>query len=209
MKVLSIYNENFNKYGKILEEYNYSELFKELGKISMPENGIIYIASKKDFEEKEEITAFQNRGFGGIPIQIGCVCGSNDVLNCLEYHKSSEFNIAMDDVILILGDLRKIKDGKFNTADCEAFLVPAGTGVELYSTTLHYAPIGKEGKAYRMLCVLPKGTNADKIPFEEKDNDDKTCYGVNKWILAHIDYNDNTIFKGLIGKNINISDLEF
>lgn len=208
MKIISVYDEKFNKYGKVLKGYDYSEIFAELEKIPMPENGIIYIASKKEFEEKKEMTVFKNRGFGGLPIQIGCVCGKNDILNCLEYHKSSEFNIAMDDIILVLGDTRKIKDGKFDTSDCEAFYVPAGMGVELYGTTLHYAPIGKDNQFYRMICVLPKGTNAEKIPFDEFDSDDKMCYGVNKWIIAHNEYEDNTIYKGLTGKNIKLSDLE-
>ncbi len=208
MKILSVNDTKFKKYGKVLAGYDYSEIFEELKKIPLPESGIIYIASNENFESKKEKELFMNRGFGGTPIQIGCVCGSNDILNCLEYHKSSEFNIAMDDIILILGDERDIVAGKYNTEKCEAFFVPAGVGVELFGTTLHYAPMGKNNENYRMICVLPKGTNGEKVPFTKTDIEDEMCFGVNKWIMAHAEYDDDTIYKGLVGNNIKFSDLE-
>ena len=65
------------------------------------------------------------------------------MLNALEYHRSSEANVAATDVILLLGQQSDITDDfKYDTAQLEAFFVPAGTAVELYATTLHYTPIG-------------------------------------------------------------------
>lgn len=44
-------------------------------------------------------------------------------------------NIAVDDVVLLLGKQQDITvDDTYNTENIEAFLVPAGTGVELYAT---------------------------------------------------------------------------
>ena len=84
------------------------------------------------------------------------------MLNALEYHRSSEANVAATDVILLLGQQSDITDDfKYDTAQLEAFFVPAGTAVELYATTLHYTPIGtKENDyAFKTGVILPFGTN--------------------------------------------------
>src|SRR5699024_12860421 len=44
---------------------------------------------------------------------------------------------------------------------CEAFLVPAGTMIEVYATTLHYAPCSAQEKGFRCVVILPKGTNTE------------------------------------------------
>ena len=45
--------------------------------------------------------------------------------------------MALTDLILILGREQDIEgDGTYETAKMEAFLVPAGTVVEVYATTL-------------------------------------------------------------------------
>lgn len=55
-----------------------------------------------------------------------------------------------------------IEDGDiYDTAKVEAFFVPAGTGVELYATTLHYAPCTAQEGGFRCVVVLPKGTNEE------------------------------------------------
>lgn len=65
-------------------------------------------------------------------------------MNALEYHRSSELDIAQTDLILLLGMQQDIENGDiYDTSKVEAFLVPAGTGVELYATTLRYAPCKK------------------------------------------------------------------
>lgn len=41
----------------------------------------------------------------------------------------------------------------------EAFRIPSGTAVELYATTLHYAPCNASDGGFLVAVVLPKGTN--------------------------------------------------
>ena len=78
----------------------------------------------------------------------------------MEYHRSSEVSAAATDAILILGSQQDIADDwSFDTAKCEAFLVPKGTAVEIYATTLHYAPCSVGDERFRVTVVLPKGTN--------------------------------------------------
>ncbi len=162
MKIYNVNDEQFKEYGCVLDYYDYSELFKILADIEMPFDGIVYKTSIEELANCVSAKEIEIRGFGGYPVQLGCVIGKNRTMNCLEYHKSSEYNIAMDDIILILGREQDIVDGKYDSSQCKAFLVPAGVGVELYGTTLHYAPFNVNESGYRIICVLPRGTNAEK-----------------------------------------------
>ena len=53
----------------------------------------------------------------------------------------------------------------------EYFFVPAGTAVELYATTFHYAPCSVDGKEFRCGVVLPRGTN-EKLSAAPSDEDE-------------------------------------
>lgn len=206
MTVKSVFDAEFKKYGIVLEGYDFDELFCELGKCNVPSAGIEYVASVEALEKCEVMEELCNRGFGGLPIQIGYCNGINDTLNCLEYHKTSEFNIAKDDIILILGLQSDIVDGKYDTSKTEVFYVPAGVGVELYATTLHYAPCGLlPENPYQMACVLPKGTNQDRpIIKNEEVTEAKMCRGSNKWLLAHEESSEakSGAYVGLKGENL-------
>jgi len=210
IKVYPVTSKEFEDYGVVLDGYDYKELFDILGKTKIPKNGIDYVASVAELEKCDTAKEMEIRGFSSYPIQLGYVTGVNTVMNCLEYHKSSEYNIASDDIILILGKVQEIKNGRYNSDNCKAFFVPKGVGVELYATTLHYAPFSTTDKGYRVICVLPKGTNAAKIEFEEKNSEDKMCFGINKWLLAHENAPEisDGAYLGIDGKNIKFSDLE-
>ena len=211
MEVYKITDSEFSEYGKILEGYDFTSFLKNLSRLDIPENGIVYEASVKDLEQDKEFAKMRDRGFGGMPIQIGYVGGNNKILNCLEYHKSSEFNIALDDIVLVLGKQTEIVDGEFDTSLCKAFIVPAGCGVELYATTLHYAPMNVSDDGYRVACVLPRGTNGQKPQIDIVNVEDKMCAGSNKWLMAHLESSEaeNDMYVGLIGENITFSKLKF
>lgn len=211
MKVYKITDKEFKEYGKILEGYNFGEFFKALSMLEIPSEGICYEASVKALENDKVFSEMQNRGFGGMSIQIGYVGGNNKVLNCLEYHKSSEFNIALDDIVLVLGKQSEIKDEIFDTSKCKAFLVPANCGVELYATTLHYAPMNVSDVGYRVACVLPLGTNGEKPEFEISNTEDKMCAGSNKWLMVHSESDEakKGMYIGLKGENISFNKLIF
>lgn len=218
MEVINVSDQAFRPYGKVLEGYDFTELFRALGETSVPEEGIMYLASVPELEACAVFEELRDRGFGGMPVQAGCCNGKNDTLNCLEYHKSSEFNIAKDDIVLLLGLEQEIEDGEYDTAKVKAFYVPAGTGVELYGTTLHYAPCGYRGGEYRVVCVLPRGTNEEKTSCGSKEDggrvsckaagaEDKMCMAKNKWLLAHPESEEgkNGAYIGLTGENIKYS----
>lgn len=68
----------------------------------------------------------------------------------------------------------QIVDGMLDTAKIKAFKAPAGTLVEIYATTLHYAPCHcASEKGFRVLVALPQGTNTDKPVIANKSSEDK------------------------------------
>lgn len=206
MIVKSVYDAEFRRYGQVLEGYDFTELFDALSKCAVPEQGIAYVASVVKLERCAVFWELQNRGFGGIPVQLGYCSGRNDTLNCLEYHKSSEFNIAKDDIVLLLGFQGDMENGHYDTAQVQAFHVPAHTGVELYGTTLHYAPCGYyPADTYQVICVLPEGTNVG-VPDRNSapDGEDRMCLGTNKWLLAHPESEaaKQGAYVGLTGENL-------
>ena len=91
----------------------------------------------------------------------------------------------------------------------KAFRVPAGKVVEVYATTLHYAPCHTDADAgFRVAVVLPKGTNTAKPDYEPCNEEDRWMTARNKWLLAHPDSNEakNGAHIGLRGINIDIKE---
>ena len=216
MKVKQVTDTSFRKYGKILTGIDFSEIYNVLEEMDYPED-VEYAASFGPLEEPEFRQKLSNTHYGELSVEIGYCSGHNKMLNALEYHRSSEANVAVTDIILLLGHQSDItEDFTYDTAQLEAFFVPAGTAVELYATTLHYVPIGtKENDyAFKMGVVLPFGTNfplgvtlgaeAEK----EKLPEEKLLFAKNKWLIAHEEGGEEGAFIGLTGKNISVEDLE-
>ena len=204
MKVKQVTDASFKKYGKILTGIDFSEIYNVLEKIKYPET-VEYAASFGPLEEPDFRQKISNTLYGELSVEIGYCCGHNKVLNALEYHRSSEANVAATDVILLLGQQSDITDDfKYDTAQLEAFFIPAGTAVELYATTLHYAPCTAQEGGFRCVVVLPKGTN-EELPFETaKEGENRLLAAMNKWLIAHENAQIEGAFCGLKGENINI-----
>ena len=110
--------------------------------------------------------------------------------------------------MLLLAKEDEIEDGRLDTAKVKAFRVPAGAAVEVYGTTLHYAPCQTEKTGFRVAVVLPKGTNTEKPVFEPQSEEDTWMTARNKWLLAHPDSSEakSGAHIGLTGKNIDITE---
>lgn len=205
MEIKQITEENFNRYGKILKGYDFTELLTVMEKMPMPADDVVYVPSVEALESCKVKTDLENQMYGGLPIQIGYCNGNNKKLNAVEYHRSSEVDISVNGVILLLGKQEDIKaDFTYDTANIEAFYVPAGVAVELYATTLHYAPCTCDGEdGFRCVVVLPKDTNTE-LTFELMDGESRLMTAKNKWLIAHEDARIEGAFCGLIGENITI-----
>ena len=186
MEIISVKEKEFKEYGKVIEGLDVAQLLQKMQKTPLPDD-VIYEPSDASLEALEVCEVLK--------------------LNGLEYHRSSEINIAVTDMILLLGKQQDIEsDDTYDTAKVKAFFVPAGTVIEVYATTLHYAPCGVDKKGFRCVVVLPKGTN---YPIEQPHllKEDKLLAASNKWLLAHEEAKIAGAFNGLKGENISIGNL--
>lgn len=204
MKIQKVTDPAFRKYGQVLEGYDFTGLIKEMKHTPVPED-VIYVLSVEELEALDIMKDLQNKGYGGLPVQIGYCNGHNKKLNAVEYHRNSEINVAVTDLVLLIGHQQDIEpDHTYDTSKIEAFLVPAGTGIEVYATTLHYAPCHVNEGGFQCVVVLPKGTNTDLTFQTEKTGEDSLMTAKNKWLIAHEDAKIAGAFNGLKGENITI-----
>ena len=204
IEVKKITDPAFKKYGRVITGYDCEELIKKMGETECPEDAVIYVPSDAALEALPVAKDFTDSLFGGLPMQIGYCNGNNKLLNAVEYHRSSEFNVACTDLIMLWGSEQDIEDDyTYDTSNIEAFLIPAGTMIECYATTLHYAPCGVDGQGFKCVVVLPKGTNLDVVN-THATAEDKLLAASNKWLIAHEDAHIDGAFNGLRGENITV-----
>ena len=206
MNILSVNSPEFKAYGKVIDNVNLAPLVEALKKTEVPE-GVVYEPSVAELEATASYKELTEVTYGCMPIQIGYCNGHNNKLNALEYHRDSEINVAATDAILLLGLQSEIEDDfTYDTAKVKAFFLPAGTAVEVYATTLHYAPCGVEGNGFQVAIVLPKGTNYDLPATKLKaEGEDKLITAVNKWLIGHPEGGlAEGSFLGLKGENITL-----
>ena len=207
MKILSVTDPAFRKYGRVVKEIDFSELVQKLNENTPLPEGVVYEPSVAEFEALPVAAQIQDKLYGELDIQIGYCNGHNALLNALEYHRSSEINVAATDAVLMLGCQQDITDEfTYETDRVEAFLVPAGTAVEIYATTLHYAPCNPDNQGFKVGVVLPKGTNYP-LARKHEDLEDALITATNKWLIGHAEGGlDAGAHIGLIGKNLNINE---
>ena len=208
MKIYSVTDPEFKSYGKVLQGYDTAELCAAMEAIPMPEEGTAYRPGIESLEACAVFAQLRDRAYGGMPIQLGMCWGHNTKLNCLEYHRDSEVNIGTRDFILLLAREEEIADGVLDTGKVKAFRVPAGVPVEVYATTLHYAPCHTcPSCGFRVAVVLPLGTNTDKPAIEPQNEEDRWLWARNKWLLAHAESAEAAqgAYIGLKGVNIDLA----
>ncbi len=211
MEIISVTDKRFKKYGRVIKNIDFGTLVDAMKETFIPEN-VAYEPTVENLEKLEVAAEIKNKFFGELPIQIGYCNGHNELLNAVEYHRSSEINVAATDAILILGNLWDVEDDfTYDTSKMEAFLVPAGTAVELYATTLHYAPCGVDNKGFQVAVILPRGTNFELTTEHAKcplcGGEDALITAANKWLIGHEEGGlPKGSFIGLKGKNLNVAE---
>lgn len=207
MQIYSVTDPKFKKYGKVVEGIDFSELIAKMEECTPLPEGVEYVPGLPELEALDAAKELSEKTYGEMPIQVGYCNGHNCMLNALEYHRDSEINIAATDAILMLGWQPDITDDfTYDTSLVEAFLVPKGTAVEVYATSLHYAPCGVDGAGFKVGIVLPKGTN---LPLDtaHAGGEDGHLTAKNKWLLGHPEGGlSEGSPMGLIGKNLNVNE---
>lgn len=194
MHIYRVTDKEFARYGRVLS-LDVQGLIEAARDIPMPESGSVYHASEEAFEALPVAREIADACFGELPTQIGYCYGHSNRLNALEWHKSSEINVAVTDLVLLLGDVRDMDDnGEYDSAKVQAFLLKQGESVEIYATTLHFCPIEAHERGFGCVVALPVGTNTD---LQDKP-DDPRLFRKNKWIIAHKE-NEALLARGVVG----------
>ena len=209
MKILPVSDPSFQNYGQVMTGYDLKELLETLDKVTPCPDGVEYVPEQPELQALAIEKDLRNNAYGGMPIQIGWCNGHNTKMNCLEYHRDSELNVGTEDFILLLAKREDIVDGILDTDKVVAYLCPAGTMVEVYATTLHYAPCSaKLGQGFRVLIALPEKTNTDYEGVRQGVNAmDRMLWARNKWLLAHPESSEAAAgaVVALTGVNIDIA----
>ncbi len=207
VKIYSVFDKEFNSYGRVLEGYDFSELVKYMEEnTDIPENGNVYVPSVPEMERLPVKDEVQSVMFGEMPVQIGYCNGRNTTYNGFEYHKAPEINVAVTDFMLVLGHSYDIaEDNTYKTEQAQVFFVPKGTAIEMFGTTLHLSPLRVCDGGFKGIVILPKGTNT---PLDKKclsaDRESQLLLLKNKWVIAHPDREPlikQGAFPGVIGEN--------
>jgi hypothetical protein len=188
----------------VLSGFDATAFVKAAEAIPMPEAGSAYQASVKEFEALPAAREICDGCFGTLDTQIGYCYGHSNYLNALEWHYSSEVNIAVTPLVLMLAKRSDIKNGRIDSSCVKVFFVPAVTVIEVFATTLHFCPCEVSKGGFGCVVALPSGTNTPlDIPVK-----DPLLFRKNKWIFAH---EGNTallqrgVIAGVYGENYKIN----
>lgn len=210
IEIKNMDSEEFTRYGCIINGFDFTGLIGYMEEnTEIPEVGNVYIASDIEMEKDIIKDELSHIFYGEMPIQIGFCNGRNSSLNGLEYHRGSEINVAVTDMVLLLGSVQDIKSNTYESGNIEAFFIPKGTALEMYQTTLHFAPCKTCEEGFKCIVILPRGTNTpldrqSKIKGEERE----LLFMKNKWLLVHPSRKilvEKGAHVGILGQNIKIN----
>jgi len=204
IKIKGITNLAFRKYGKIVTGYDFTEMIKYIEeKTPVPEEGVVCVPSAEALENTEVFKRLKSKYFGWMPLQAGYCNGMNSKLNYLANHKSNKIIIAITDIIIFIGKFQDILEDQYDIKKVEAYFIPEGVAIEIFSTTLHSLPCKMEMGGFRCAIISIKGTEG---LIKTEDIEKYMLVSKNTWILAHEEYTEiNNKFKvGLMGENLQI-----
>lgn len=182
----SIQSNTFSRFGRVVD-FPAKQLITICEQATvMPENGTCYVADMTELEIPDVFEEVQRLLRGEGSCQIGCCWGYNQKLNCLEYHRASEHNIAVSDLVLLLASQLDMEGNELSTDKVSAFYVPKGTVIEIYATTLHFCPCQVSDDGFRCIVVLPRGTNKP-LEYQRSTNmgEEQLLWAKDKWLIAH------------------------
>ncbi len=211
LRMHHVADPEFADFGRIVTAYDFSAWLKYLeAETRVPDEGNVYVASEPGLEALSPFAQIRDTVFGGMDIQAGYCNGLASRLNGLEYHKSPEFFVPQTELVLLLAPYRAMREFTLDAAQVRAFYFPAGTAVELFGSTLHFAPSRLSDTGFKSVIVLLRGTNTDPPPVSSRcaaDPEARLLFRKHKWLLAHPD-NPALVARGAVpaitGHNLEV-----
>ena len=201
--IFSVNDDAFREYGKVILDLPTEDIIQEAEKMPMPQEGATYLPSVEAFEALPLSRKITDLYFGELPTQIGYCYGQNHQLNGWEWHTSSEVNIAVTDIVLLLAKRSDLQNDRIDSSKAKAFYLKKGEAVEVFSTSLHFTACQAEKAGFGCVVALPTGTNTPL----DAPSDNPYLFRKNKWIIAHddnISLQERGVVAGISGDNIEI-----
>lgn len=203
LKLFTVHDPEFAAYGRVISGLPVAELIAAAQKIPTPTEGSKYEATVPALEATDFAMPMRDQLFGELPTQVGYCWGHNSTMNAMEWHTSSEINVAVTPLVLILGQRADLKNNRVDASTFRAFYLDAGETVEVYATSLHFCPCEVSAEGFGCIVGLPTGTN---VPLDAPSAD-PLLFRKNKWLIAH-DENAGLIargaFAGISGPNYTV-----
>lgn len=206
--ILTVDDPEFVTYGTVHPHIKVPKMREYAYQREMPDSEI-YEPCSEELMGMDGAVCFTEFAYGETACQIGYYSGYCSKLNALEYHKCSEVLVEFEPAVLIVGHIWDINGQKLDSAKLKLFYVPADTCVELYATTLHFAPCMATQAGVRQVVCQTATTNTDlrhpELLTDEGEN--KLLYQRNKWVLIHPEaagsFEANAV-QGIEGENISV-----
>lgn len=207
LPLYSVSDPEFRRFGRVVA-FDASALIAAcVLAAAMPEAGSRYVPAMPELEALPVYAQVQHTLWGESCCQIGCCWGYNTKLNCLEYHRASEHNIAVSDLVLLLAAQQDMEGPELPEGKVTGFFIPKGITIEVYATTLHFCPCQTDDAGFRCIVILPRGTNLPLDLPKPETGDGRLLWARNKWLIAHPD-NQAVLrrgaYSGLHGMNYEI-----
>ena len=107
-------------------------------------------------------------------------------------------------MLIFFGRVQDIENNSYETGRAEAYFVPEGVAVDLYSNTLHSVPCLMDIRGFKCAVISLKGTGA---ALKSEHCEHELLHSRNRWIIAHAEaeeYVNKETQIGLIGENIEV-----
>lgn len=210
LTILSVEDDKFSPYGIVHDGYNVDSIVQYMEERPLVKD--LFINNDPYLSQNMQAHYLSQCIFGQLECSIGSFIAQNQKMNAMEYHRHSELLVTASPLILILSHISKIHNSTFRSSEAEIFYAPVGKVIELFATTLHFAPCAASVlQGVRQAVILLKGTNTplDK-PLEKFPAENKLLFQKNKWLLAHPEASDllaQGAYAGINGDNITIVPL--
>lgn len=197
LQIQSVQEAAFADYGRVIALPHQAELMQRLtDQTSIPAQGNQYVRDAPSILEKSAKYDIARQFYGEQPIEVGYCNGHSDRINAFEWHNCSELNLAVTDLVLFLARRQDLTGQTIDTSRARAFFVPRGTAIEVYPTTLHFAPCQIDAQGFKCIVILTDQTNT---PLAIEHQADEALFQYNKWLITHAE-NDRMVHNGaLIG----------
>ena len=116
IELFDINSEEFSTYGRTINGFDIDEIVAEAKKIENVGNGSNYKPSVVAFEKLDIAGKIKTLLFGENRIQVGYWWGYNSIFGATEWHTSSEINIAVTDLVIIVGHVWDVKNNSIDSS---------------------------------------------------------------------------------------------